>query len=103
MDGWMEGWIEGGRREITPPFPPADTTRAPKSAEDHKGFYFVTEEEMRKDIVAHKFIEFGKHQQSLYGVKADSILDVVNSGRMCILDVHPQVCWRGIGGEGSTV
>ena len=46
---------------------------------------------MRRDIVAHKFIEFGKHQQSLYGVKADSILDVVNSGKMCILDVHPQV------------
>lgn len=68
----------------------AHTTRVPKGAEDQKSFYFVTEDEMRKDIVAHKFIEFGKHQQSLYGVKSDSILDVVNAGKMCILDVHPQ-------------
>ncbi len=70
----------------------SDTTRPPKDEEEHHSFYFVSEDEMRKDIVSHKFIEFGKHQQHLYGVKADSILDVVNSGKMCILDVHPQVC-----------
>ena len=54
---------------------------------------------MRKDIVAHKFIEFGKHQQHLYGVKSDSILEVISMGRMCILDVHPQVTqgvWGGL-------
>lgn len=50
---------------------------------------------MRKDIVAHKFIEFGRQQQHLYGLKADSILDVINSDKMCILDVHPQVRGQG--------
>ena len=47
---------------------------------------------MRAEIMAHKFIEFGKHQQHLYGVKADSVMDVISTGKMCILDVHPQVC-----------
>lgn len=51
---------------------------------------------MRADIMAHKFIEFGKHQQHLYGIKVESVLEVVKTGRMCILDVHPQVCeWVG--------
>ena len=49
---------------------------------------------MRADIMQHKFIEFGKHQQHLYGLKSESVLDVVKTGRMCILDVHPQVGGR---------
>ena len=47
---------------------------------------------MRAEIMRHKFIEFGKHQQHLYGIKSDSVLDVIQSGKMCIMDVHPQVC-----------
>lgn len=46
---------------------------------------------MRAEIMQHKFIEFGKHQQYLYGIKSDSVLDVIDSGKMCIMDVHPQV------------
>ena len=47
---------------------------------------------MRREIMAHKFIEFGKFQQHLYGIKVESVLDVINTGKMCVLDVHPQVC-----------
>ena len=68
-----------------------DTTRPPKSPEDSHNFNFVTEDHMRRDIMAHKFIEFGKYQQHLYGIKSESVMEVINSGRMCILDVHPQV------------
>ena len=49
---------------------------------------------MRDEIHKHKFIEFGKHQNHYYGIKVESVLDVINSGKMCILDVHPQVHWR---------
>ena len=49
---------------------------------------------MRRDIMAHKFIEFGKYQQHLYGIKSESVMDVINSGKMCILDVHPQVKYQ---------
>ncbi len=46
---------------------------------------------MRREIMAHKFIEFGKYQQHLYGIKSESVVDIINTGKMCILDVHPQV------------
>ena len=49
---------------------------------------------MREEIHNHKFIEFGKHQNHYYGIKVDSVLEVIDSGKMCILDVHPQVCPR---------
>lgn len=68
-----------------------DTTRPPKSSEDNDNFNFVSEEHMRREIMAHKFIEFGKYQQHLYGIKSESVLDIIRSGKMCILDVHPQV------------
>lgn len=54
---------------------PTDTTREAKTDQDRNSFYFVSEEHMRAEIMAHKFIEFGKHQQHLYGVKADSVMD----------------------------
>ena len=68
-----------------------DTTREAHTDEDPHSFYFVREDDMRADIMRHKFIEFGKHQQHLYGIKADSVVDVIESGKMCIMDVHPQV------------
>ena len=46
---------------------------------------------MRLDIMSHKFIEFGKHQQHIYGIKAESVTEVIEGGKMCILNVHPQV------------
>ena len=74
-----------------PPPVPADTTREPHPDEDPNSFYFVREDDMRAEIMKHKFIEFGKHQQHLYGIKSDSVVDVIQSGKMCIMDVHPQV------------
>ena len=68
-----------------------DTTRDPHADEDPNSFYFVQEDSMRAEIMQHKFIEFGKHQQHLYGIKSDSVVDVIHSGKMCIMDVHPQV------------
>ena len=71
--------------------PAPDTTREAHPDEDPNSFYFVKEDDMRAEIMRHKFIEFGKHQQHLYGIKADSVQDVIQGGKMCIMDVHPQV------------
>ena len=46
---------------------------------------------MKAEINAHRYIEFGKHKQHLYGIKVDSVIEVIESGRMCVLDVNPQV------------
>ena len=55
-------------------------------------YHFVSEGAMKADINAHRYIEFGKHKQHLYGIKMDSVTEVIESGRMCVLDVNPQVC-----------
>ena len=54
-------------------------------------YHFVSEGAMKAEINAHRYIEFGKHKQHLYGIKVDSVLEVIESGRMCVLDVNPQV------------
>ena len=54
-------------------------------------YHFVSEGAMKAEINAHHYIEFGKHKQHLYGIKVDSVLEVIESGRMCVLDVKPQV------------
>ena len=43
-----------------------------------------------------RFIEFGKHRDHLYGIKAESIQEVMAENKMCILDVHPQVLLLGL-------
>jgi len=82
------------------PHPHTDTTRPIKRQENNQGFNFVTEEAMRKDIMAHKFIEFGKHEQHLYGIKAEAVMEVIDANRICVLDVHPQVSGWGSGESG---
>lgn len=46
---------------------------------------------MEADIKAGKYLEHGEYEGNLYGTKIDSILEVVQTGRTCILDVNPQV------------
>lgn len=45
---------------------------------------------MDKDIANHKYLEYGEYEHHLYGTKLDSIRQVMRSGKMCLLDVHPQ-------------
>ncbi len=66
----------------------------PKNQEDEDSFNFVSEEEIRKGILAHKYIEYCKSGQHLYGIKAEAVLEVIGTERMCVLDVHPQVRTR---------
>lgn len=46
---------------------------------------------MEMDIKAGRYLEHGEYEGNLYGTKIDSILEVVQTGRTCILDVNPQV------------
>lgn len=49
---------------------------------------------MLKDIASNKFVEYGQHDGFYYGTKYDSIRDCIRGGRMCVLDISPQV--RGV-------
>lgn len=54
----------------------------------------MTREEMEKDIKESRYLEHGEYDGNLYGTKIDSIHEVVDAGRTCILDVNPQVSQR---------
>lgn len=67
------------------------TSRRPRSDEqDGQSYRFVTRLEMETDIKAGRYLEHGEYDGNLYGTKIDSIHEVVNTGRTCILDVNPQ-------------
>ncbi|XP_065278707.1 MAGUK p55 subfamily member 2 isoform X1 [Emys orbicularis] len=67
------------------------TSRKPKDQERNGQVYcFVSRGEMEADIKAGRYLEHGEYEGNLYGTKIDSIHEVVESGKMCILDVNPQ-------------
>ncbi|CAH0389911.1 unnamed protein product [Bemisia tabaci] len=57
--------------------------------DDGKNYWFVDRELMEQEIRQHKFLEYGEHNGHLYGTSIDSIWDVINQGKMCILDCSP--------------
>lgn len=75
------------------PYRPSVTSRRPREEErDGQNYCFVTREVMEKDIKESRYLEHGEYDGNLYGTKIDSIHEVVDAGRTCILDVNPQVC-----------
>uniref|UniRef100_A0A8C9U4P9 MAGUK p55 subfamily member 6-like n=1 Tax=Scleropages formosus TaxID=113540 RepID=A0A8C9U4P9_SCLFO len=67
------------------------TSRHPRDEErDGQSYRFVTRVEMEADIKAGRYLEHGEYDGNLYGTKIDSIHEVVDTGRTCILDVNPQ-------------
>ncbi|XP_025063875.1 MAGUK p55 subfamily member 6 isoform X3 [Alligator sinensis] len=67
------------------------TSRKPRDDEkDGQAYRFVSRAEMEVDIKAGRYLEHGEYEGNLYGTKIDSILEVVQTGRTCILDVNPQ-------------
>uniref|UniRef100_A0A8D0H337 MAGUK p55 scaffold protein 2 n=1 Tax=Sphenodon punctatus TaxID=8508 RepID=A0A8D0H337_SPHPU len=67
------------------------TSRRPKESEKNGHVYcFVSRGEMEVDIKSGRYLEHGEYEGNLYGTKIDSIHEVVESGKMCILDVNPQ-------------
>ncbi|XP_006636112.1 MAGUK p55 subfamily member 6b isoform X2 [Lepisosteus oculatus] len=67
------------------------TSRRPREDEkDGQSYRFVSRTEMELDVKASRYLEHGEYEGNLYGTKIDSILEVVQTGRTCILDVNPQ-------------
>lgn len=67
------------------------TSRKPKVDEKEGQMYlFMSRSQMEADIKSGRFLEHGEYDGNLYGTKIDSIHEVVDSGKICILDVNPQ-------------
>ncbi|XP_053088057.1 disks large homolog 1 isoform X1 [Pangasianodon hypophthalmus] len=65
------------------------TTRSKRDYEvDGRDYHFVvSREQMEKDIQDHKFIEAGQYNNHLYGTSVQSVREVAEKGKHCILDV----------------
>ncbi|KAM5163844.1 disks large homolog 1 isoform 2-T2 [Mantella aurantiaca] len=65
------------------------TTRPKRDYEvDRRDYHFVaSREQMEKDIQDHKFIEAGQYNNHLYGTSVQSVREVAERGKHCILDV----------------
>ncbi len=48
------------------------------------------QDEMMSDIAANEYLEYGTHDEAMYGTKLDTIRRIHSEGKMAILDVEPQ-------------
>ncbi|XP_018364072.1 PREDICTED: peripheral plasma membrane protein CASK isoform X7 [Trachymyrmex cornetzi] len=72
-------------------YPIPHTTRPPRSDEENgRNYYFVSHDEMMADIAANEYLEYGTHEDAMYGTKLETIRKIHEEGRMAILDVEPQ-------------
>ncbi|XP_043932633.1 disks large homolog 4 isoform X2 [Protopterus annectens] len=72
------------------------TTRPKRDYEvDGRDYHFVSSrEQMEKDIQSHKFIEAGQYNSHLYGTSVQSVREVAEQGKHCILDVSANAVRR---------
>ena len=52
-------------------------------------FWFVDREDREMSVRKHEMLEYGEYQGELYGTKLDSVREVIDTGRMCVLDCSP--------------
>lgn len=54
-------------------------------------YAFTSRSKMEADIKNGRYLEHGEYDGNLYGIKIDAIHEVVEAGRVCILDANPEV------------
>ncbi|XP_022540120.2 MAGUK p55 subfamily member 5b isoform X1 [Astyanax mexicanus] len=65
------------------------TTRSPRAHElNGREYHFVSRSNFEADVAAGKFIEYGEYERNLYGTSVDSVRQVANAGRICLLSLH---------------
>uniref|UniRef100_A0A672SR34 Guanylate kinase-like domain-containing protein n=1 Tax=Sinocyclocheilus grahami TaxID=75366 RepID=A0A672SR34_SINGR len=70
------------------------TTRSRRDNEvNSRDYHFVSRQAFEMDSAAGKFIESGEFEKNLYGTSTDSVRQVINTGKICLLCVHTQVRW----------
>uniref|UniRef100_A0A3Q1C7X4 Membrane protein, palmitoylated 4-like n=1 Tax=Amphiprion ocellaris TaxID=80972 RepID=A0A3Q1C7X4_AMPOC len=66
------------------------TTRAPRGYEESGREYFFTSREVFDNMVYNnRFVEYGEYKGNLYGTSIESVRDVLDSGKICVIDIEP--------------
>ncbi|XP_075907356.1 peripheral plasma membrane protein CASK-like isoform X2 [Nelusetta ayraudi] len=72
-------------------YPIPHTTRPPKKDEENgKNYYFVSHDQMMQDISNNDYLEYGSHEDAMYGTRLETIRQIHCQGMISILDVEPQ-------------
>ncbi|TRY97255.1 hypothetical protein DNTS_013730 [Danionella cerebrum] len=72
-------------------YPIPHTTRPPKKDEENgKNYYFVSHDQMMQDISNNDYLEYGSHEDAMYGTRLETIRKIHEQGLVAILDVEPQ-------------
>ncbi|XP_034043054.1 peripheral plasma membrane protein CASK isoform X14 [Thalassophryne amazonica] len=72
-------------------YPIPHTTRPPKKDEENgKNYYFVSHDQMMQDISNNEYLEYGSHEDAMYGTRLETIRKIHQQGLVAILDVEPQ-------------
>ncbi|XP_033865889.1 peripheral plasma membrane protein CASK isoform X15 [Acipenser ruthenus] len=72
-------------------YPIPHTTRPSKKDEENgKNYYFVTHDQMMQDISNNDYLEYGSHEDAMYGTRLETIRKIHEQGLIAILDVEPQ-------------
>ncbi|XP_048483342.1 protein PALS1 isoform X3 [Plutella xylostella] len=53
-------------------------------------YHFISRTQFEADILNRKFVEHGEYEKAYYGTSLEAIREVVNSGKICVLNLHPQ-------------
>lgn len=70
----------------------SDTTRAPRVGEiQGKHYHFVSKDQFKELLQQGAFIEHAEFSGNLYGTSFQTVRDVQQQGRRCILDIESQV------------
>ncbi|XP_059356222.1 peripheral plasma membrane protein CASK isoform X13 [Carassius carassius] len=72
-------------------YPIPHTTRSPKKDEENgKNYFFVSHDQMMQDISNNDYLEYGSHEDAMYGTRLETIRKIHEQGLVAILDVEPQ-------------
>ncbi|KAF6761449.1 guanylate kinase [Ephemerocybe angulata] len=72
-------------------FSVSHTTRAPRPGETHGQHYFFVSQDKFKDLLAQNaFIEHAEFSGNFYGTSFETVRNVQDQGRRCILDIEAQ-------------
>ncbi|KAM6946061.1 MAGUK p55 subfamily member 4-like [Aplochiton taeniatus] len=70
--------------------PVPHTTRPIREGErPGRQYHFITKELFEYMVFNHRFVEYGEYKGHMYGTSTDAVKEVMDQGRMCIIDVEP--------------
>ena len=69
-----------------------DTTRSKKGHEqEDKDYHFISRSEMEKGIRCNNFINIEMVKNHIFGIHINSINEIADLGKTCVMFVHPEV------------